>query len=80
MTDDEVPRSRTGKGPTILNSMCKKINKGEKILLPNYINIGVATRSYAKNFNNYLEVVAHERISILTYSWDHVTEHERNMI
>jgi len=30
MTDDEVPRSRTGRGLTRLKTMCVKINKGKK--------------------------------------------------
>jgi len=30
MTYDKVPRSRTGREPIKLKSICKKINKGEK--------------------------------------------------
>jgi len=52
-----------------------KINKGKKISLPIDVNTGVANGPNVKNFNNYLRVVAHERISILTDSWDHVTSH-----
>ena len=60
--------------------MCKKINEGKKISLSTDVNTGVAIGPYAKNYSSYLGVVARERISILTDSKDHVTEHERNMI
>jgi len=80
ITNDEVPCSRIGRGPTRLKTICTKINKGQKIPFPINVNIGVATRLNSKNFSSYLGVVARERISILTDSWDNVTEHKRNMI
>ena len=52
MTDDKVPHSRTGRGPTRLKSMSKKINDGKKIPLSIEVNTGVATRPYAKNFSS----------------------------
>jgi len=76
MADDEVP----GRGPTRLKTMCMKINKGKKLSFVIDVNAGVATRPNAKNFSSYLGVVAREKISILTDYWDHLTEHERNMI
>jgi len=60
--------------------MYKKINKDDKIPLAIDVNTSVAIRPYAKKFSSYLEIFARERISILIESWDHVTEHERNMI
>jgi len=80
MAYDKVPRSRIARGPIRLKSMYKKINKGEKISLSIDANTSVVTGPYAKNFSSYLKVLARERISILTNSWNHVTEHERNMI
>jgi len=80
MTDDKVSRSKTGRGPTRLKNIFKKINKDDKIPLSIDVNTGVATGPYAKKFRSYLGVLSRERISILTKSWDHVTEHERNMI
>ena len=60
--------------------MFKKINKDDKIPLSIDVNTSVATGPYAKKFSSYLEVLFRERISILTESWDRVTEHKRNMI
>jgi len=80
MADDEVSLSITSKGTTRLKTMCMKINKGKKISLPIDVNTGVTTGLNANNFSSYLGVVARERISILTYSWDYVTEHKKNMI
>jgi len=80
MANDEVPRSRIGRGPTRLKTICMKINKGQKIPLTIDVNTSVATGLNSKNFSSYLKVVARERISILTDSWDNVTEHKRNMI
>ena len=57
-----------------------KINKGQKMPLIIDVNAGVATRPNSKKFSSYLRIVVCERISILTDSWDNVTEHERNMI
>ena len=80
MVDDKVSRSKTGRGPTRLKNMLKKINKDEKIPLSIDVHTSVATGPHAKKYRSYLGVLARERISILTGSWDHVTEHEKNMI
>jgi len=32
MADDKVPRKRTGRGPTRLKNICKKINDGKKTI------------------------------------------------
>ena len=40
----------------------------------------MATGQYEKKYRSYLVVLSRERISILTESWDHVTDHEKNMI
>jgi len=44
------------------------------------VHTGRATRPNAEIFHTYLGIVAREKISILAQSWDHVTEHERNII
>jgi len=80
MTNDEVPRSRTSRGPTRLKTMCMKINKGQKMPLIIDVNTCVANGPNSQNFSSYLGVVAHKRISILIDSWDNFIEHERNMI
>jgi len=69
MANDEVPRSRTGRGPTRLKTMCMKINKGQKMSLTIDVNTGVAIGLNSKNFSSYLGVVARRRISTLTGSW-----------
>jgi len=80
MEDDKVPHSITSRGPTRLKNMFKKKDDDKKKPLTIDVNTGVATGPYAKEFSNYLRVLARERISILIDSCDHVTEHERNMI
>ena len=57
--------------------MFKKINKDDKIPLNIDVNTGVVTGSYAKKYSSYLGVLSRGRISILTESWDHVTDHEK---
>jgi len=80
MADDKVSRTKTGRGPTRLKNMFKKINKDNKIPLSIDIHTGVATWQYAKKYRSYLGVLSRERISILTEFWDHVTDLEKNMI
>jgi len=80
MADDKVSRLKTGRGPTRLKNMFKKINKDDKIPLSIDIHTGVAIGQYAKKYRSYLGVLSRERISILTQSWDHVTDIEKNMI
>ena len=43
MVDDKVSRSKTGRGPTRLKNMFKKINKDDKIQLCIDVHTGVAT-------------------------------------
>ena len=80
MADDKVSHSKTGRGPTRLKNMFKKITKDDKIPLSIDIHTGVPTGQHAKKYRSYLGVLSRERISILTQSWDHVTDHEKNMI
>ncbi|XP_068503686.1 uncharacterized protein [Phaseolus vulgaris] len=77
---DKVSHSKTGRGPTRLKNMFKKITKDDKIPLSIDIHTGVPTGQHAKKYRSYLGVLSRERISILTQSWDHVTYHEKNMI
>jgi len=73
MTNDKVSRSKTGRGPTRLKNVFKKINKYDKISLSIDVNTDVTIGPYAKKFRSYLGVLSRERISILTESWDHMT-------
>jgi len=68
MTDDKFSRSKTGRGPTRLKNMFKKINKDDKIPLSIDVHTGVSTGQYAKKYRSYLGVLSRERISILTES------------
>ena len=80
MSSDEGPTKRSGRGATRLKSLIKKLASGKKTPVDVDVNTGQATGPNAKIFRTYLGVVAREKISILTPSWDHVTEHERNII
>ena len=51
----------------------------DKIPLSIDIHTGVTTGQYAKKYRSYLRVLSRERIFILTESWDHVTDYEKNM-
>jgi len=53
---------------------------GEKTPVNIDVNIGVASGPNAKNFSNYLGVVARERLSILINLWDDVSEVDRNTL
>jgi len=49
MADDKVSRSKTGRGPTRLKNMFKKINKDDKIPLSIDIHTGAATGNMQRN-------------------------------
>jgi len=80
MSSDEGPPKRSGRGTTRLKSLLKKLASGEKTPVDVDVHTGRATGSNAEIFHTYLSIVAQEKISILTPSWDHVTKHERNII
>ncbi|WVZ16028.1 hypothetical protein V8G54_013594 [Vigna mungo] len=61
---DEAPPSRATRGTPV------NVN----------VITGVATGRYADDFRSYLGSVARDRISILTESYDHVSEVDRNII
>jgi len=84
MDDDQTlmrPRSGRGnRGPTRLKRLSLRRVAGEKTHLDIDVNAGVASGPNAKTFNSYLGVVSRERLSILLYSWDDVSEVDRNML
>ncbi|XP_022632160.1 uncharacterized protein LOC111240763 [Vigna radiata var. radiata] len=55
-------------------------NSGERTSVNVNVTTGVATDRYADDFRSYLGVVAHDKISILVPSFDHVSEVDRNII
>ena len=78
--EDETPTKRPTREATRVRQLLIRRVKGQKIP----ININVDTRMpkgrYADIFKSYLGMLAQERISILTPSFDHVTEVDREMI
>lgn len=56
------------------------LGNGDGIQVTIDVYIGKAPRSFAKIFSTYIEVVDHDKVSILTPSLDHVTEQERSII
>ena len=84
MDDDQTPiRSRSGqgnRGPTRFKRLTLKRVADEKKRVGIDINTGVAFGPNAYEFNSYLGVVSHERLSILINSWDDVSEIDHNMI
>ena len=78
--DSGPPSKRSGRGATRLKALTKKLASGKKTKVDVDVNTGMAYGSNGKLFRTYLGIVAREKISILTPSWDHVTEHERNII
>ncbi|KOM55810.1 hypothetical protein LR48_Vigan10g170200 [Vigna angularis] len=55
-------------------------NSGEKTPVDVNVITGVASGPNADVFRSYLEVLAHNRINILTPSFDHVSEVDQNII
>ena len=68
-SEDEAPAKRPTRGATRLRELLIRRAKGQKI----------DGRS-GDVFKSYLGMLARERISILTPSFDHVTEADREMI
>jgi len=78
--EDEAPTKRPTRGATRLKELLIRRAKGQKT----HVDINVDTRMpsghYADVFKSYLGILAREKISILTPSFDHVTEVDREMI
>jgi len=79
-SEDEVPKKRTIRGATRLRKLLLRKVKGKKT----HVIIDVVTsQASGRNgdlFRSYLGVLARDRISILTPSFDHESEVQRNMI
>ena len=79
-SEDELPKKRTTRGATRLRKLMLRKAKGKKT----HVIIDVVTsQASGRNgdlFRSYLGVLARDRISILTPSFDHVSEVQRNMI
>ncbi|XP_052727001.1 uncharacterized protein LOC108332271 isoform X1 [Vigna angularis] len=78
---DEVPTtSRRTRGATRLRQLILRRNAGERTPVIIDVVTGVASGPNAYVFRSYLGVLARDRISILTPSFDHVSEADRNLI
>ncbi|WVZ16703.1 hypothetical protein V8G54_009685 [Vigna mungo] len=77
---DEAPPSRSTRGPTRMKQILIRKNSGERTPVNVNVITGVATSPNADDFRSYLGVVALDRISVLTPSFHHVFEVDRNII
>ncbi|KOM38094.1 hypothetical protein LR48_Vigan03g147600 [Vigna angularis] len=77
---DEVPTSRPTRGATMLRQLILRRNAGGRTLVIIDVVTGVASGPNADVFRSYIRVLARDRISILTSSFDHVSETDRNLI
>jgi len=86
MIDDQTPISSTSpskrftRGPTRLRRLSLRRASGKNTPVNIDVNTKVTPGLSVDTFNSYLGVVARERISILTNSWDDVIEVDRNML
>ena len=77
---DEAPPTRSTRGPTRMKQLLMRKNSGERPPVNVNVITAVAVGPYADDFQSYLGVVAGDRIGILTPSFDHVSEVDRNII
>jgi len=79
-SEDEAPTKRPTRGATKLREILIRRAKGQKTHVDINIDIGESSGRSGDVFKSYLGMLARERISILTPSFDHVTEADREMI
>jgi len=79
-SEDETPTKRPTRGATRLRQLLIRKAKGQKTPVDIGVDIGIPRGRYADVFKSYLGMLALERISILTPSFDHVTEIDQYMI
>ena len=79
-SEDDIPTKKPTRGATRMRKLLIKRAKGEKTPVDIDVNTGVASGPNGDIFKTYLGMLARERISILTPSFDHVQEVDRNMI
>ena len=86
MVDDQTlisfahPFRRSTWGPTRLRHLSLKRASVDKTPVTIDVSTRVVSGPNVVTFTNYLGVVAREKISILTLSWDLVTKVNRNML
>jgi len=75
------PQSKRGsRGPTRMKRLAKRRAAGKKTAVDIDVNTGMASGPNTEDFHSYLGVLSRERISILTNSWDEVSEVDRSML
>jgi len=79
-SEDEAPTKRPTRGATRLRELLIKRVKGHKTHVDINVDTGEPSGHFGDVFKSYLGMLARERISILTPSFDHVTEADREMI
>ena len=78
--EDETPTKRPTRGATRFRELLIRKAKGQKTHVDINVDTGMPSGRYAVVFKSYLGMLARERISILTPSFDHVTKVDREMI
>jgi len=79
-SEDEAPTKRPTRGATRLRELLIRRAKGQKTHVDINVDTGELSGRYGDVFKSYLGMLARERISILTPSFDHVTEVDQEMI
>ena len=77
---DEAPTKRPTRGATWLRKLLIRRAKGQKTHVDINVDTGEPNGRSRDVFKSYLGMLARERISILTPSFNHVTEVDREMI
>ena len=79
-SEDEAPTKRPTRGAIRLRQLLIRRAKGEKAHVDINVDTGMPSGCYGDVFKSYLGMLARERISILTPSFDRVTEVDWEMI
>jgi len=79
-SEDEVPKKRTTRANTRLRKLLLRKAKGKKTHVIIEVVTGQALGCNGDLFISYLGVLARDKISILTPSFDHVSKVQWNMI
>ena len=73
-SEDETPIKRPTRRASRLRQLLIRRANGQKTPVDINVDTRMPRGRYADVFKSYLEMLARERISILTPSFDHVTE------
>ena len=79
-SEDETPTKRLTRGATRLRELSSRRAKGRKTHVDINVDTSEPIGRCGDVFKSNLGMLARERISILTPSFDHVTEVDREMI